>query len=195
MRMKRAGKNIATLVMVLLLALTVACAPLPEEVTSPLTPAVERGIIEIRVTDPPPPGVENAIVTVTKIEVHRVWDEEGAWETIFEDADGVTFDLVKVFENPTVIAYVEVMVGGFTQIRMEVTEVVVTPVGGDPVSAIIPSGELKIVRPFNVEAGMRTILTLDFDGDKSIKIKTIGGKDEFLFNPVVKLLIEKQKVE
>ena len=194
MRMKRAGRNVVTLVTVLLLALIAACAPTPEEIAPAPTPTVERGIIEIRVTDPPSPDVTSTIVTVTKIEVHRVWDEEGAWETIFEDGE-VSFDLVKLAEEEEaeILGWTEIEEGGFTQIRMEVTDVEVTIDGyTDPISAEVPSDKLKIVRPFNVEDGVKTILTLDFDGDKSL---VITGEGKFLFKPVVKLLIEKVKLE
>jgi len=40
-----------------------------EEITPTILPA-GMGIIEIRVTDPPPPGVKTADVTLSNIEVH-----------------------------------------------------------------------------------------------------------------------------
>lgn len=184
--MKRTGKIVITLVMVLLLALTAACAPTPKEVTPPPTPeptpTVEWGIIEIRVTDAPPPGVTSANVTLTNIEVHR---EGGAWETII--IDKVTFDLLDVVGVTEVLGSANVTVGSFTQIRMDIDSVEVVAATGDNITAEIPSGKLRIVRPFNVEAGMKTILTLDFDGDKSL---IITGAGKALFKPVVKLLIE-----
>ncbi len=81
--MKRTGKIVITLVTVLLLVFTAACAPAVTEekevvteaevVVTP-TPTVEWGIIEIRVTDPPPADVKSAIVYLRNIEVHRVSD-------------------------------------------------------------------------------------------------------------------------
>jgi len=200
-RMKRVGRNVVTLMTVLLLVLIAACAPTPKEITptpgevtpQPIlepTPEAEQGIIEIRVTDPPPADVEHAVVYLTNIETHKVVGEEGEWITIIDIPP--SFDLLDVLEVEEVLGAVETQAGSFTQIRMEVTEVAVTPVGGDPVSATIPSGELKIVRPFNVEGGVKTILTLDFDGSKSL---VMTGEGKFIFKPVVKLLIEKEKVE
>jgi len=48
--------------MVLLLVLSAACVPTPEEITPTMLPA-GMGIIEIRVTDPPPADVTSAVVT------------------------------------------------------------------------------------------------------------------------------------
>ena len=56
----------------------------------------------------------------------------------------------------------------------------------------MPSGKLKIVRPFEVKDGFTTILTIDFDGDKSL---ILTGKGEVLFKPVVKLHIEEKGKE
>jgi len=146
---------------------------------------VEQGTIEIRVTDPPPPGVDSANVTLTKLEVHLVSDNESGWITIIEEE--VTFDLFEIIDQVMVLGSENVTPGKYTQIRAEVTGVEGLTKAGDPYKAEVPSGTLKFVRPFNVEDGMTTVLTLDFDGDKSL---IMTGKDKFLFKPVVKLQIE-----
>jgi len=174
-------------VLALLAVLVLGCAP---EGAPPPAPTVERGTIEIHVTDPPPADVIHAFVTLTKIEVHR---EGGGWETI--DIDG-TFDLMDVVEVEEVLGSANVTAGSFTQIRMDVSEVevvFVTDNTTDTVIARVPSEKLRIVRPFEVVGGMKTVLTLDFDGEKSLVLpgKDIDtGKERALFKPVVKLLIE-----
>ena len=212
MRMRGAGRNIVTLVMVLLLVLIGACVPTPEKTTPTPTPTPERvtpppkpeptpivelGIIEIRVTDPPPPSVTSAVVHLENIEAHKVVGEEGEWITIIDVPP--SFDLLDVLGGvKEVLGAVETQAGSFTQIRMDVTKVELVTVDGDEITATVPSGKLKIVRPFNVEGGVKTILTLDFDGDKSLILpgKDIAtGKERALFKPVVKLSIEKEKVE
>ncbi len=163
---------------------------------------VERGIIEIRVTDPPPADVTSAVVTLANIEVQR---EGGGWETI--DLGGeVTFDLMEVLDVTEVLGSASVTAGSFTQIRMDVSEVVVEfvtdsttdPVTTDTVIAEVPSQKLRIVKAFEVVDGMKTVLTLDFDGEKSLILpgKDIdAGKERALFKPVVKLLIEHEEEE
>ncbi|MEE8618633.1 MAG: DUF4382 domain-containing protein, partial [Dehalococcoidales bacterium] len=105
--MRRTVKSAVTLVTVLLLVFVVGCIPTPAEITpapapeptpTPTpTPAVERGTIEIRVTDPPPPGVSSANVTLTKLEVHQVSDNESGGITIIEEE--VTFDLFEIIDQ------------------------------------------------------------------------------------------------
>jgi len=201
MRKRGIGKKVAALGMVLLLGLTAACVPAAEEITPTILPA-GMGIIEIRVTDPPPADVTSAVVTLANIEVQR---EGGGWETI--DLGGeVTFDLMEVLDVTGVLGSANVTAGSFTQIRMDVSEVEVefvtdsttAPVTTDTVIAEVPSQKLRIVKAFEVVDGMKTVLTLDFDGEKSLILpgKDIDtGKERALFKPVVKLLIEHEEGE
>ena len=197
--MKRTGKIAITLVTVWLLVFTAACAPAvteeeevvvtEEEVVTPApAPTEEWGTIEIRVTDPPPADVKSAIVYLTNIEVHRVSDNASEWIPILGAPP--SFDLLEVIGVEKVLGSANVTAGKFTQIRMDVDRVEVVTVDGDNFTAEVPSGKLKIVRPFNVGAGTTTVLTLDFDGTKSL---IVTSKGKALFKPVVKLLIEKVK--
>ena len=206
--MRGTGRNVIALVMVLLLVFIAACAPTPKEITPAPTPSpeevtpppspepastVEWGIIEIRVTDPPPPGVASANVTVENIEIHKVVDGVGEWITIIEGP--ITFDIVALAEGEEAefLGSANITAGSFTQIRMDVIEVEgLLSDNTTSYTATVPSDKLKIVRPFSVEGGVTTVLTLDFDGDKSL---IMTGRDEALFKPVVKLLIEKEKGE
>ena len=205
--MKKTAKILLIPLTVLLLVAMAGCTPAPAEPTpapapAPTTiptptpspapqpspaPATEQGTIEIRVTDPPPPGVSSANVTLTKLEVHQVSDNGSGWITIIEDE--VTFDLFEIIDQAMTLGSENVTPGKYTQIRAEVTGVEGLTKAGEPYKATVPSGKLKFVRPFNVEAGKTTVLTLDFDGDKSL---IMTGKGKFLFKPVVKLLIEEK---
>jgi len=166
--------------------------PTPEPTTTPApTPAVEQGIIEIRVTDPPPPGVSSAYVTLTKIEVHQasdnVSDNASGWITII--SGNSTFNLFEIINEADVLGSENVTAGKYTQIRMEVIEVKgLLSDNTTPYTATVPSGKLRIVRPFNVEPSITTVLTLDFDGDKSLVMT--GKEDKVLFKPVIRLLVE-----
>ena len=192
MRMKRTGRIAITLVSVLLLVLTAACAPavideeevVTEKEVAP-APTVEWGIIEIRVTDPPPADVKSAVVYLTNIEVHKVSDNESGWIPVIGAPP--SFDLMDVIGVEEVLGSANVTAGKFTQIRMDVDRVEGETGDGDNFTAEVSSGKLKIVRPFNVGAGVTTVLTLDFDGEKSL---IVTGKGKALFKPVVKLLIE-----
>jgi len=216
--MKRTGKIVITLVTVWLLAFTAACAPAvteeegvvvveeeevvvveeeevvvtEEETVAPApAPTEEWGTIEIRVTDPPPADVKSAVVYLTNIEVHKVSDNGSEWVPIVGAPP--SFDLLDVIGVAEVLGSANVTAGSFTQIRMDTDRVEVVTVDGDNITAEVPSGKLKIVRPFNVGAGTTTILTLDFDGTKSL---IVTSKGKALFKPVVKLSIDyKGKIE
>jgi len=190
--MRSIGKFLLSLAVVSLLLFAIACEPVEGEVTSAPGLTTEQGTIEIRVTDPPPPGVYSANVTLTKVEVHIASDnvsgKESGWTEIFKDEEGVTFDLFEVIDKPCILGSANVTAGKYTQIRAEVKKVEGLTKAMEPYEAEVPSGTLKFVRPFNVEDGVTTILTLDFDGDKSLVMT--GKEGKFLFKPVVKLLVK-----
>jgi len=215
--MKKAVKSLIILVVATLLVLVTACVPTPGEIapapaptpetapTPEATPApaptpeaepapslpVDRGTIEVRATDPPPADVESAVVYLSGVEVHYVSGNATEWITIVGAPP--SFDLMEVLDGvEEVLGSAEVAAGKYTQIRMEVDRVEVVTTAGDNFTAEIPSGTLKIVRPFTVEPGGTTVLTLDFDGEKSL---ILSGKGKALFKPVVKLLIEHEEGE
>jgi hypothetical protein len=99
-----------------------------------------------------------------------------------------TFDLIELKEGglEEILASGNVSAGKYTQIRMSIEKVEVTIGEGEPQEATLPSGELKFVRPFEVSEGKTTVLTLDFDAEKSV---TITGAVEIIFKPTVKLTI------
>jgi outer membrane lipoprotein-sorting protein len=148
------------------------------------------GILEFRVTDPPHPAFSSIVVSIDPlkgIEVHRVVSgESGEWIPVpLNDVE--SFDLVTLVGVTETLGAVETAAGSFTQIRVYIDTVMVTPEGGEPQPATVPSGILRIVRPFGVQEGLRTVLTLDFDGDRSV---VTTGRERFIFKPVVRLLVE-----
>lgn len=213
--MKKAVKSLVIVVAATLLVLVTACVPTPGEIapapipapeaTPEATPApaptpesepapsppVDWGTIEVRATDPPPADVAHAVVYLSEIEVHYVSGNATEWITIVGEPK--SFDLMAVLDGvEEILGSANVTAGKYTQIRMAVDQVEVETTAGDKITAEIPSGTLKIVRPFTVEPGGTTVLTLDFDGEKSL---ILTGKGKALFKPVVKLLIEHEEGE
>ncbi len=201
--MKKKSGILLTVFVALLLLASGACTPGEAEVREGESGDKENGIaaesglnwgiIEIRVTDPPPADVESAVVWLTNIEVHRVSgnssdsDNASGWIMVLESPS--SFDLMEVLDGVEVIlGSANLSAGRYTQIRMDVTEVTGNTTDGEPYSAEIPGGQLRIVRTFTIGDGVTTVLTLDFDGEKSL-IRT--GNDRFIFKPVVKLSIDK----
>ena len=166
----------------------------PTTTTPPVTtvtPGVEWGIVEIRVTDPPPADVKSAVVYLSNIEVHKVSgnatesdNESGTWIPVI--GAPASFDLMDVIGVEQILGSANLTAGSFTQIRMDVTKVTGETTDNVSYTAEVPSDKLRIVGAFNVGGGNKTILTLDFDGEKSL-VRT--GEGKFLFKPVVKLLV------
>ena len=166
-----------------------------DEATSPdAGPSPATGGLDLRVTDAPPEGVTRIDITVGSVEVHRAdAEEEEGWIDVFPISTStpqtLTFDLVEVTGIEGVLTQLEEFeVGKYTQIRMDVVTVSVT-LNGEVKEARVPSDKLKVVRPFDVEAGQTTVLTLDFDADKSV---VITGAGNVQFKPTVKLLVRKE---
>lgn len=150
-----------------------------------LAPA-NAGTLEVRATDAPPQGVSKILVSVDDIQVHKAGAGEGSeWITIIEEPR--TFDLIKISGVEEVLGSKEIEAADYTQIRMDVLWVEVT-INGEKKIATVPSGTLRIVKPFSVEKGEKTILTLDFDAEKSV---TVTGQGEVIFRPEVKVLARK----
>jgi len=159
-----------------------ATSPEPESVTIPgPTPKAALGTLEILVTDPPEPDFTSIEVIIEGIKVHKVVaGEPGEWMDM--PLDVTTFDLVSLVGVTETLGSVETEAGKFTQIRIAVESVTVN---GEP--ATVPSGVIRIVRPFKVGEGMTTTLVLDFDGQKSV---VTTGRGRYIFKPVVRLLKE-----
>ncbi len=159
-----------------------ATSPEPESVTIPgPTPKAGLGTLEILATDPPEPDFTSIEVIIDAIRVHKVVaGESGDWIDV--PLAVTSFDLISLVGVTETLGEVETEAGSFTQIRIYVKSVTVN---GE--IAALPSGVLKIVRPFNVSEGMTTTLVLDFDGQKSV-ITT--GRGRYIFKPVIRLLKE-----
>lgn len=169
------------------------------------------GNIEILVTDAPPrEEVTGILVTISAVEIHQAVAEkeqeqeqeggseqnqeqqqeqqgEGEWITLTIVEEANPFDLVMLKELglEELIALAEIEEGKYTQIRLLITSVAVAIADGEPEEAELPSGELKLVHPFDVVAGETTTIVVDFDAEKSVNIT---GSGKIIVNPVVKLI-------
>ena len=77
--------------------------------------------------------------------------------------------------------------GNEEEIRIIIDEVWVTLGEGEPQEARLPSNELKLVQPFDIEEGQVTVITVDFDAAESVNVT---GQDNIIVQPVVKLTVE-----
>ena len=85
---------------------------------------VGTGTVEIRATDAPPTGVSRIDVTVSGIEVHKADAAESSWVIVVEEEK--TFNLVDMEGVEVFLGEKEIDAGQYTQIRLEVVEIIVT---------------------------------------------------------------------
>jgi len=152
-------------------------------------PAVGGGFgrLAVDITDSPFSDAQAVLVTFVEVSAHRTG---GGWETIpfADEASSRTCDLKKL-EGPTDILGVgELPAGKYTQLRLTVGSGSIhfaNPSEGEACASEIPepeglrgtvevpSGVIKLNRPFTLAADGATTILLDFDGDRSISQK--GG--------------------
>jgi hypothetical protein len=118
---------------------------------------------------------------------------EGSFDLAELEDEGETEELVST----------DLVAGNYTQLRVIMNEELGVQVDydeneGDPVDAKLPSGELKFVRPFTIEADGSTEIILDFDLQKSVVFTgnfdkgqnpNKPDKPSIIVKPVVKLQV------
>lgn len=140
----------------------------------------DPGTLKILITDKPFPFeyIEQAIVTVTRVDVRPAVDddagasagkeaEDGGFVTVLEDPAGRSFDLLTLRNGRVdVLTDTELPPGRYTQIRIVITEGEVRLRDGRVFTLRVPSGEqtgIKLRCDFTVEPGDQATLLLDVD--------------------------------
>lgn len=148
---------------------------------SPTAPSGNASL-SLKVTDAPFTDAKAVFVTFSNVSVHR---SEAAFSSIpFDNATTRTCDLKKLQAGAQdVLGTGALPAGDYTQIRLTVTSAALyfdnpstgpacaatlTPPAGTSAAVTVPSGEVKLNRPFTLAADAVTTILLDFDGGQSI---------------------------
>ena len=149
----------------------------------------EQGTLTLKITDAPGNfNISEALVTISYVEVHIAAggnnSSSAEWVTVVNESQ--QFDLI-LLENVTdILATTTLDVGIYTQIRLHISEALVT-IDGVQYDLEIPSETVKLVNQFIIQAEETTTLILDFDIQESIH-KT--GNDEYILQPTIKVIEE-----
>jgi len=114
-------------------------------------------------------------------------EENGEWLTI--EVDNGSFDLLQLQgeDLSALLATGELEAGKYTQIRLLIDTIGITLNGDEePPEVMLPSGNLKFVRPFEIFPDETTTILLDFDAAKSV---VVTGNGKIIFKPVIKLSV------
>ena len=194
-------KSKSYLITIILVILALAAAGC----TQPTPPAVPEGngTISLYVTDASADDeVTGIVVTLSEVQVHMVLpeqkqsltdnqsqDDKGKW-VIINTGDDATFDLLQIEGIEQFMGESEVEAAKYTHVRLVIDKVRVSLGDGELTDATLPSGELKLVHPFDVVADEAIALIIDFEADKMI---TVTGAGNIIVKPVVKLITRKEK--
>lgn len=185
--------------------------------TGPAATKPNVGAVEMWVTDAPrSDNVTEIWVTVNEVKIHKVEtgnvsgngssnETEGQVDDAADTGGWISinltgpnrFDLLTLRgENGTglqqILSTANLTEGRYTQIRMTVGKVEVK-IDGVLKDAALPSGKLKFVHPFDVEADSTTKLLFDFDADKFVTVTGSPRDPKIMVKPVVKLIVSKPK--
>jgi hypothetical protein len=155
------------------------------------------GRATIMLQDSPFSDAKAVLVTLSEVSVHM---SGGDFVTLpFAGGSSRTCDLKKLVGAQDVLGTGPLAPGHYTQIRLVVSGAVIyfdnassgTPCAttmaapaGRNAPVDVPSGDLRLNREFDLTTAQTTI-TLDFDGDRSIKQ---AGNGKYMMNPVVSVV-------
>ena len=154
--------------------------------------------------DSPFSDAKALLVTFSKLNVHA---SGAGWVTVpfAEGASSRTCDLKQLETAQDILGVGPLPAGHYTQLRLVVSSAtiyfqngssgaacaptVVAPAGTNA-PVVIPSGELKLNREFDLASSGGTTILLDFDGDRSVKLTGNGngrgkGGGRYIMTPVI----------
>ena len=146
----------------------------------------KKGTLVLLITDAPPElNITKVLVNISNVTVHKAnATNETGWFTVVEEAQ--TFDLIEIEDVQEFLGSEELGAGKYTQMRLNVDAALAT-IDGVEYDLKIPSKTIKLVKPFIIESGETTTLTLDFDAQESIHV---AGEDKYIMKPTIKIIQE-----
>lgn len=126
-------------------------------------------------------NIQAVVMTVKELMVHS---PSKGWVSVSKTPR--TYDLFYLHSvNATeFLADANLEAGSYDQIRLIIDKIVVTPNGGAPQEAKLPSNDLRLVGELLVEKGKTASAVFDFLSEKSLHIT---GDGKYIFAPVIKL--------
>lgn len=147
------------------------------------------GTLVLQITDAPSDlNITHANVTLSQVQVHMSAGGDNnttaGWYTIVNESQ--TFDLIALTNVTEIFGSANLSVGMYTQIRLTVESCIIT-IDGIEYDCNVPSGKIKLIKPFVLRANETLVLTLDFDAQESI---SETGNHTYKFQPVIKVIQE-----
>lgn len=154
----------------------------PDPTSDNVTLLDSKGKITIGITDAAANmgTVSKVMITVDEVKVHS---KSGEWVTLTTNDQQIELLELKAQGKIELILDAEVDSGEYDQVRMDIKNVIVVDNQGEH-DAKLPSGEIKIMDEFNIEADTNTALTFDFIANESLHVT---GEGKYIMAPVINL--------
>ena len=156
-----------------------------------------KGTLKIYLTDAPGDYSE-VNITIYKIQIHLAGEDEedeGEWIEWLLTDPLLRYNLIELKDKFVLLSEDELTSGKYTQIRLFITDPeILLNEGVEYITLIIPSADqtgIKLIHPFEIVDGGITVLTIDFDAEKSV-IKTGNGK--YKMKPVISVSSENYSI-
>jgi hypothetical protein len=184
-------KSVFYVVAVVVLAVTVGCGGGGGS-SSP-----SAGTVSFSMTDAKPvlpENVTNCFVTIDAVLVHK---PGGGWQSLPMVQTPYTIDLLQFTDGISTefVPPVALESGKYTQVRLSVASAKLRfsdPIAGttEDVTLIIPSGNLKTDKNFDldVEENAAVDITVDFDLSQSIVVTGPAGSPSYMLKPVLHIV-------
>jgi hypothetical protein len=158
-----------------------------------------NGSVSVSMTDAPFPFsmVQSAVVTCGQVSIHGNTTSGTSDGFSIIDSTTRTYDLIQLQQGKTaLITQASVPAGTYDQIRLVVTQGVITLTDGRVFTLNVPSGSTAGIKvflnpPITVTSGLSTELVLDFDLSQSfspVPNSAVQASDvrDFQFHPVIR---------
>ena len=144
--------------------------------------------VNLTVTNNSGNGVKDWYLTTATIgDVDEGYSSEAGWYTIVEESN--EFDLIALQDVTEVLGEETLTIGQYTQIRLTVEQATITIINetDEPefYDMMIPSGTVKLIKPFWIYEDETTELTLDFNVNESVHQT---GNNKFIMKPTIKVI-------
>ncbi|MBI3744303.1 MAG: DUF4382 domain-containing protein [Chloroflexi bacterium] len=140
--------------------------------------------LEVRISRDSVPSVSKLLVTAKDLQAHRAEAAQDEWETVVSGE--FSFDLAgSDAAGGRTLGKHDVPSGDYTQVRMTLEHVTVGGVNGRETEAFVADRTVTILGTFTVASGGTTVITLDFDPERSLSAGDGGVRQ---FRPLIRLI-------
>ncbi len=167
--------------------------------SSPTSPTVSGGTLNVRLTDSPFSDARSLLVTFSEVDAHRTASDFTRLP-FTEGASSRTCDLKKLTGAQDVLGTGMLAAGHYTMLRLVVSSstlyfdnaaagaacgATIAAPAGRSASVDIPSGEVRLNREFDLTTTAATTILVDFNGDQSVRE---SGNGRYSMSPVISIV-------